>query len=185
MTTITRLAVLLSALVLAACATPYQETGFLNWEAGGYRVIQVVDQMRKPIEGRWRVIFEGNQNTTLDTVQTYGLYRCAEFALEKGFDGFEVIPQARMSSAPADPRVQPVQFIFIPSYVRIPVFRIDIHLIKKPFVANPPGVFDARVLKAALEPHVMGEKCDGGNICPHSPDYLLPTPPAEPQAPPV
>ena len=181
MTTTFRIAVLFAALTLSACATPYQQAGFLNWEDGGFRVVQLRDAAQKPMEDRWRIQFDGNQNTTLETVRTYGLYRCATLALEKGFDGFEVIPLAQMSLAPAAPGFQKAQFIFIP--VRIPRFAAEIRLLKKPFVANPPQIFDAAALKAALEPHVTGEKCEGGNVCPHTPDYLQPAPPVQPQAP--
>lgn len=38
----------------------------------------------------YKVRFTGN-NTDQLTIQTYWLYRAAEFSLEKGFDGFEII----------------------------------------------------------------------------------------------
>jgi hypothetical protein len=38
----------------------------------------------------------------------------------------------------------------------------------------PPKVFNAKVLKAALEPIIMGEKCGIGDVCPHVHEYLLP-----------
>ena len=184
MTTTIRAAILFAAFVLSACSTPYQEDNLLTrtlGTPGGYRVTQVVDAMRKPIEGVWRVRYEGNNWTTADTVEVYGLYRCATFALEQGFEGFEVLPSSRMSFLPPDPRVQPAQFYYVP--VPIIVFSVDIRLLKKPFAASPPMVFDAAALKASLEPHVMGEKCDQGNICPHEKDYLRPPPPPVPQEP--
>jgi hypothetical protein len=49
----------------------------------------------------------------------------------------------------------------------------DIHMIKRPSMA-PPKMFDAKVLKAALEPHMSSDKCGTGNVCPHVHEYLLP-----------
>jgi len=178
------MAVLFAAFVLSACSTPYQEDNLLTRSfgtPGGYRITQMMDGMRRPLEGIWRVRYEGNNWTTDETVQAYGLYRCATLALEKGFDGFEVLPQARMSVVPSDPMVRPAQFFYIP--VPIIVFSVEIRLLKKPFIVNPPKAFDAVALKAALEPHVTGEKCDHGNVCPHEKDYLRPNPAAEPDAP--
>jgi hypothetical protein len=48
----------------------------------------------------------------------------------------------------------------------------NIRMLRKPFAHNPPKVFDASLVKAALEPYVTGKKCDRGNICPHPDDYL-------------
>jgi hypothetical protein len=50
----------------------------------------------------------------------------------------------------------------------------DIHMIKRPIAAAPPKIFDAKALKAALEPHMSSEKCGTGNVCPHVHEYLLP-----------
>ena len=50
----------------------------------------------------------------------------------------------------------------------------DIHLIRRPVESRPPKLFNAKALKAALEPIVTAEKCNVGNICPHVHDYLLP-----------
>jgi hypothetical protein len=44
----------------------------------------------------WRVTFEGNNATTEDTAQSYGLYRCAVIALEHGYDGFEILSDTRL-----------------------------------------------------------------------------------------
>ena len=53
-----------------------------------------------------------------------------------------------------------------------PFIKADIHLIKKPFEAQPPTRFDADSLIAALAPIVNGPKCDRGNVCPHVHRYL-------------
>ena len=50
----------------------------------------------------------------------------------------------------------------------------DVHFIRRPVESMPPKVFNAKVLKAALEPIITGEKCGIGNVCPHVHEYLLP-----------
>ena len=50
----------------------------------------------------------------------------------------------------------------------------NIRMVRKPFDADPPRVFDATLVKTMLEPYVMGQKCNRGNICPHEKDYLKP-----------
>jgi len=75
--------VLLAAVVavgLASCATPYAQQGF----TGGFNV----QELRPDV---FRVSFQGNGYTTRETVQVYWLYRCAQLALEKGFNGFEIL----------------------------------------------------------------------------------------------
>jgi len=47
-------------------------------------------------------------------------------------------------------------------------------MLKKPFTAHPPKVFDAVALRNALEAVVNDKKCGGGNICPHDHSYLQP-----------
>jgi hypothetical protein len=53
----------------------------------------------------------------------------------------------------------------------------EIRMLKAPFESVPPRTFNAASLKAALDPHVNGAKCDtrttSGNICPHAQDYLV------------
>jgi len=46
--------------------------------------------------------------------------------------------------------------------------------IGRPVESMPPKLFNAKALKAALEPIITAEKCDGGNVCPHVHEYLLP-----------
>jgi hypothetical protein len=69
-----------SAVVLGSCATPYAPSGVL----GGFTTIELRPDV-------WRVGFRGNGYTTGETAQTYWLFRSAELALEKGYDGFEVL----------------------------------------------------------------------------------------------
>ena len=86
----------ITAIVLAAsllsCATPYQARGYLNVTDGGFSEQELES-------GLWRVRFEGNPDTTEETVQTFWLYRCAELALQKGFDGFAILSPIRLTSA--------------------------------------------------------------------------------------
>jgi len=57
----------------------------------------------------FRVSFQGNGYTTRETVQVYWLYRCAQLAIEKGFNGFEILSdmQFSMRRPPADDRDRP------------------------------------------------------------------------------
>jgi hypothetical protein len=155
-------------LLVAACATPYQSDGI----TGGY-------EETKLEPGIWRVAYGGNGFTTRETVQTYFLYRCAELALEKGYDGFEILSNIRLIK-----RARPVRVaaavstpIFIPMYegggIKPGVYA-DIRLLKRPFTPAPPKIFDAAALKNTLEPLVQGQKCDDGNVCPHVHHYLYP-----------
>jgi hypothetical protein len=68
------------AVSLASCATPYADQGLL----GGADV----KELRPDV---FRVKFQGNGYTSRESVQVYWLYRCAELALEKGFQGFEIL----------------------------------------------------------------------------------------------
>jgi hypothetical protein len=73
-------------------------------------------------------------------------------------------------------RVAAVVPIFIPSggTVARPLIEADVHFIKRPVESTPPRVFNAKALKAALEPIVTAERCGMGNVCPHVHEYLLP-----------
>ena len=161
---------LLLATALAGCqATPYQPAA----DAGGFAELELID-------GIWRIRFMGNAYTTQETARGYWLYRAAELTISKGYDGFEVLPQV----GPARSRGS------------VLIIEGEIRMLKTPFELVPPRTFDAKSLKAALDPYVIGAKCDtrttSGNICPHAHDYLLaksgpkPAPVvARPQAPPV
>jgi hypothetical protein len=55
-----------------------------------------------------------------------------------------------------------------------PWIEADVHFLRRPVESAPPKVFNARGLKAVLDPIVNAEKCNVGNICPHIHEYLLP-----------
>lgn len=143
------------SLFMAGCATGYQPMSI----TGGFDESQIRD-------GIWRVVFSGNGYATRETVQTYWLYRCSELALEKGYDGFEIISNVNLASAGESGFVQ-VQL------AEKPAIGGTIRLLKAPIKVAPPKIFDARKLKEKLEPLVKGKSC-GSNVCPHFHGYLLP-----------
>jgi hypothetical protein len=148
----TTLLALLLATALAGCqATRYQPAA----DAGGFAELEL-------IEGIWRIRFVGNAYTTRETARSYWLYRAAELTLAKGYAGFEVLPQIGVVPSRGSSAL---------------IIEGEIRMLKAPFEFIPPRTFSAASLKAALEPHVTGAKCDtrmtSGNICPHAQDYLL------------
>jgi hypothetical protein len=162
-------AVFIVGAALAACSTPYQESG--SGLAGGGYESQRLDS------AIWRVSFGGNGYTTRETAQTYWLYRCAELTLEQGFDGFEILSNVRLSEGAARPlRLATATPMFIPMRYGtdwdLPLLVGDIHLLRKPFEAAPPKTYDAAELKKTLETYVTGEKCSGWNVCRHAHSYL-------------
>lgn len=169
--------VLLLASALSACSTPYGPNAIF----GGYS--------EKEIEpGIWRVRFSGNGYTTRETVQTYWLYRCAELAIEKGFDGFEIVSNIRLTATPSsaeshagtDTQLASVAQYYIPMYMPpTPFFEADIRLLRHPLDPVLGKRFNAADLKSTLESHVKGKKCDGDNVCPHVHRYLYPVPAAD------
>ncbi|MDR3499139.1 MAG: hypothetical protein P4L72_07925 [Parvibaculum sp.] len=170
------LAVAMTALALAGCASSYGTSGF----TGGYD--------EKELEGGiWRVSFGGNGYTTPETTQTYWLYHCAELAIAKGFDGFEILSPIKLTSNivpndPDEPRLIEASFVYVPMYMDSspkPSLTADIRMIKKPFTETPPSIFDAKKLKDELTPYVTGKKCDMGNVCPHVHRYLYPIGPTD------
>jgi hypothetical protein len=68
------------ALVVAACATPYQSRGV----RGGYSEARLDATT-------YRVTFKGNAYTNRESVENYLHYRCAEVTLEAGFDYFVLL----------------------------------------------------------------------------------------------
>ena len=165
-------------------------TKFLADNAGGARVGFDVEKLDNET---WHVTFEGNTWTTEGTAQTYGLYRCAVIALQNGYEGFEIRSNISfdgfektyedLPGTPAPSAILPylgggavpyaLVFALTPGGgTAFPVFSSEIRLLKKPFPGQPPKVFDAAVLKTALEPYVMGMKCEKGNVCAHERGYL-------------
>jgi hypothetical protein len=142
---------LLLAAALAGCqATRYQPAA----DGGGFAELELIDDI-------WRIRFTGNAYTTQETARSYWLYRAAELTVSKGYDGFEVLPQI----GPARSQGSAL------------VVEGEIRMLKAPLEFVPPRTFNAKSLKAALDSHVNGAKCDtrttSGNICPHVHDYLL------------
>lgn len=174
------LGVALSAAVLGGCASAY---GPSNW-TGGYSESPVSADV-------WWVRFGGNGYTTQETVQTYWLFHCADFALSKGYAGFQILTPVDLSRL--DLRTGPpgasanivktgtrgggghtvVIYGGGGAAVYKPSIGAQIRLLKAPIVRIPGRVFDAVALKTMLEPHVNGEKC-GGNVCPYVHKYLYP-----------
>jgi hypothetical protein len=176
-----RIRILFSAIALLAVtgcaevATPYQTDSIMRiGTPGGY-------SEREIAPGVWRITFGATGSTNRETLQTYWLYRAASLATERGYDGFEVASGLKLSDASRPIQIAAGTPIFIP----IPsgpgpntadgtVLHMvgDARLVKRPFAFSPPASFDAQALKTALEPHVTGEKCEHGNVCPHPHDYL-------------
>lgn len=168
------LLIMFSVVVMSGCATSYGPSS--KSLAGGYSV--------KNLEGDiYRVAFSGNGYATKETVQTYWLYRCADLALEKDFDGFEILSHISLT------QVHPVEEFFLGKnlfqntqvyYMPMdaspkPELTADIRLLNEPLEGVPPRIFNAAKLKAALEPYVMAEKkCNSGNVCEHVHKYIHP-----------
>jgi hypothetical protein len=161
-------AVILACVYLQGCgATKYQDMGW----TGGFEENEVSP-------GTWRLSFSGNGFTSQETVQTYWLYRAAEFTLQKGYDGFSVGASLHLTSfvpKTATGLVKAQTYSNAPDFK--PAISGTITLLKKPVTANPPRVFDAAALRTRLEP-VVKSLC-GSNVCPHFHDYLMPSLPAE------
>jgi len=153
------LAVVVCGLFLSACASSYAD-GNGRWTGGFFT--------EKVGPDRWIVEYSANGYTTYETAQTYWLYRCAELALEQGYDGFEIVGSLQLSSLREEPLVVPVVYDdpSKPNLVEV------VRLLRAPVEYVPGRVFDARVLKDFLRPHVEGDKC-GSNVCPHVHEYLF------------
>ena len=173
MTRISRALSIMFLLVLSGCASGYGSLGI----TGGYSE----DELES---GIWRISYYGNGVTTQESVQTYWLYRAAELATQKGYDGFEIISAVQMISFPVAPdpasgaKLYPAAaaLLYVPDAQ--PSMIADIRILKKPLAVSPPKVFDAVAFKAALEPYVKGKLCHSGNVCPHIHHYLMPAPPS-------
>lgn len=71
---------ILGLLLLSGCATPYQS----DWINGGYSSAQIDNNI-------FIVNFKGNGFTSSETALDYTLLRCAELALEHGYNYFVII----------------------------------------------------------------------------------------------
>ena len=173
--------------MLSGCASTYTSSSF----SGGYAETRISDTT-------WTIRYGGNGYTSVETVQTYWLYHCAEFALSKGYDGFSILTPIDLSAiTPLKPqsagggRIIRVHgggggghgggVVVIYGYGGAQPFKPwlqgNIALLKNPVTPVPGRVFDAAALKALLGPHVLGDKC-GGNVCPYVHTYLYPAPAA-------
>ena len=68
---------ILCLFIVSGCSTPYQSEG----ARGGYSDLLLDNDT-------FRVSFTGNGYTSSDKVEIYLLYRCAELAVQRGFDYF-------------------------------------------------------------------------------------------------
>ncbi len=182
----TMFAAVLATAALAGCATSYAPMQL----TGGY-------QEKELQPGVWRVTFAGNGYTTRETVQTFWLYRSAELAKAKGFDGFRILTPMNLAAVralrPADADAPATiirvhggggghggggHYTYYSYSYRLapkPVLSGDIELIRKPILTVPGRIFDASALLITLDPYVKGRLC-GSNVCPHAHVYLHPAP---------
>jgi len=84
-----RLGLVLAALALAACTTPYGQKGLF----GGYSATQIEPHI-------FKVSFDGNGNTSEEMVVNFWLYYCAELTLKNGYQYFGVFNGPQISLAP-------------------------------------------------------------------------------------
>jgi len=164
------------AVTLGACsATSYQ----MQTQDEGY-----AEQEIRP--NVWRVMFFGNKYTSVETVQTYWLYRCAELTSQQGFDGFEILSgvtltQQQEAAEPVHLAAAHSHTTYVPIYVpggaggaaSSPQIVAEIRLIKAPIMVAPGKTYRAAELQAQLEPNVKGAKCTKGNVCPYKHFYML------------
>ena len=80
-------AVIALALIIASCATPYQNTGF----RGGYSDTALAPDV-------YRVSFQGNGFTSSDRAQDLALLHAADVTLSHGFRYFGIVNQASSST---------------------------------------------------------------------------------------
>jgi hypothetical protein len=164
-------------MAVAGCTTPYQRLTAMSL-TGGYED----KDLGKDV---YRVTFSGNGYTSRETVQTFWLWRCTELTLEKGFDGFEVLSDMRLTRGEEHPPgtrtsiAQARVAVFVPIIIpqdnsRMPVIEGDIRLLKAPVLPVPPKVFDARRLQETLKPYVEPLLKSPGNVKPHLHEYLYP-----------
>ena len=78
--------IMLLSLLLCGCVTPYQRSGY----SGGFSEMKLSADL-------FEVNFRGNGYTGQSTVKRYFLRRCAEVALENGFDYFVFVDQEAYS----------------------------------------------------------------------------------------
>ena len=77
-----KILLLIPLLILAGCATPYQQSSLL----GGFKEVRLS-------ENSFRVTFKGNGYTSSDKAANYCLLRCAELCIENGYKHFVLISE--------------------------------------------------------------------------------------------
>lgn len=165
------------------CASNFEGYQERNWYHDGYSDEQISPTVYK--------VSSGGRHTDFLTVQTFWLLRAANLTLEKGYDGFEILP----------PQADSIEhgFLQVPSFrVACPDLNIvctqatlapgsqdevgNIRLIKGSVDFVPLKVFDARTLKIALE-KIKDNNCGPSafqsmqstrtmKLCPHDKSYL-------------
>lgn len=151
------------AVVLAACATPAYYQPMQDKVGYGEQKLEA---------NRYRVWFSGNSLTPRETVENYVLYRAAELTLAESFDWF-VIASRDTDGDRRDTRSGAVSFGFggfgwgshmgyglgvaTPPPDSDPRYygQLDITLRKGKKPASDPYAYDARELKANLEPKIV------------------------------
>lgn len=85
-----RSVLLLAAIGLGACAVEYRPAPFPG--AGGYSSKEIRPYV-------FQVSYLSARTASASTLESFALYRCAEMALEKGFDRFVVLDRRQQSSS--------------------------------------------------------------------------------------
>jgi hypothetical protein len=153
-------------LALVGCTTPYGPNGF----AGGYRDTKINDNT-------FEVSFNGNGNTSGDTVWNYWIYRCAELTKANGYTAFSVARTDKKAEIGATmqfaadhgevPGQEPLRLIptrssgGTPIYIYTPGYTITtysasgiITMYKEPFPREVPALLRAQSVIDSLKPFV-------------------------------
>ncbi len=151
-------------LALAACTTPYGPKGL----AGGYSETKLAENV-------YTVSFNGNGNTSGDTVWNYWIYRCAELTLEKGYSAFAVVRTDKSADAghgmrtagwaggqDADaPVLLPVKGGGAPIYIYTPGYTITTYsanarvtMYREPYPASAGPLLKAQSVIDSLKPFI-------------------------------
>jgi hypothetical protein len=128
-------------------------------------------------ENRYRVWFAGNRATPRETVENYVLYRCAELTLDRGYDYFVLSDRTTEGARREGPGISlgigGVRFggrsgVSIGTGIGFPVGEGDAKyfgqtvavLVKGKKPADNPSAFDAREIKAHLEPSIIRQRVE-------------------------
>jgi hypothetical protein len=162
-----------ACLSLAACATPYGPSGF----TGGYSETKIADNV-------YTVAFNGNGNTSGDTVWNYWIYRCAELTLQKGYSAFTLVRTDKTASSSAAggmrtaawssgqeddaPGFVPVKGGGAPIYIYTPGYTITTYsasakvtMYREPYAASAGPLLKAQSVIDSLKPFVEKKETVG------------------------